>query len=54
MEKIYWCFLKKVMLKMGFRPAWIDIVMHCIKTTSFSFVINGELRGYVIPSRELR
>lgn len=37
-------FFKKIMLKLGFNPRWTDI----------SFLVNGEIIGYIAPSLGLR
>lgn len=31
---------------MGFRPSWIDTVMKCVETSTLSFILNGEPRGF--------
>jgi len=36
---------------MGFPEEWIDRVMTCVTTPSFSILINGKLYGNVLPSR---
>ncbi|KAL5779910.1 hypothetical protein ACOSQ2_010647 [Xanthoceras sorbifolium] len=43
-----------MMERLGFEEAWIDKVMCCLKSASYSFLINGEVRGKVILSRGLR
>ena len=53
-DKVEWNFLRRVMLKLDFKPNWVDLVMHCVETTSFSFLTNGAPCGYVKPSRGLR
>ena len=42
------------MYKMGFPERWIDRVMSCVTTPSFSILINGKLYGNIHPSREIR
>ena len=42
------------MLKMGFKAEWIDLVMKCMETATFSFVTNREPCGFEQPSGELQ
>ena len=42
------------MVKLGFPEEWIDRVMSCVTTPSFSVRINGKAYGNIIPSRGLR
>ena len=53
-DRVEWIFLKQVMIKMGFHPIFVNWIMICISTVSFSFNLNGQARGYVIPSRGIR
>ena len=41
------------MLKMGFSIIWIDRVMTCVSSSSFSILINGKPFGMINPSRGL-
>ncbi|KAA3487270.1 reverse transcriptase [Gossypium australe] len=45
MSKVYyrveWSFLRQMLLKMGFASLWVDSIMHCIDSISYSIVING-------------
>jgi len=45
---VEWSFLANIMHRMGFCQQWV--VMKCIKSASFLFLINDILRGHVIPS----
>ncbi|KAM2306134.1 hypothetical protein ACFXTH_025611 [Malus domestica] len=53
-DRVKWCFLEAIMVKLGFDTDWIKMVMACIKSVSYSFLINGQPSGYLIPSRGLR
>lgn len=53
-DRIEWGFLEKVLRKLGFREGWINWVMECVKTVSYTFLINGATYGRVFPSRGLR
>ena len=42
------------MVKMGFPEFWVDRVMCCVTTSTFSILINGKPFGHITPSRGLR
>ena len=58
MEKAYdrleWCFLEKVLRGFGFPSIWIQWVMQCVTTTTFSILLNGNPFSFFKPKRELR
>ena len=41
------------MVKMGFPEPWVDRVMCCVTTPTFSILINGKSYGHITPSRGL-
>ena len=53
-DRVEWCFLERVMEKMGFCVEWISKVMACISSVSFTFKVNGVVDGLLVPSRGLR
>ncbi|XP_060968396.1 uncharacterized protein LOC133035959 [Cannabis sativa] len=53
-DRVEWRFIEEVMTKMGFACEWITLIMNCLRTNSFSFLLNGEPLGSLIPSRGLR
>uniref|UniRef100_A0A2N9GNM8 Reverse transcriptase domain-containing protein n=1 Tax=Fagus sylvatica TaxID=28930 RepID=A0A2N9GNM8_FAGSY len=53
-DRVEWAFLKAAMLKMGFAQRWVDLVMECVSTPTYSVLINGVPQGYIHPSRGVR
>lgn len=39
---------------MGFDGRWVNLIMDCVTTVTYSFVLNGGVFGAVTPSRGLR
>ena len=58
MSKAYdcveWTFLKQIMLKMGFAPQWVNLMLECISSVSYSILVNGTPKGFFQPIRGLR
>lgn len=51
---IEWRFLDEVLRKKGFATCWITWIMECIRSMSFSVLINGSPYGLFDASRRLR
>ena len=51
---IVWSFLEELMRKMGFNEIWINLIVLCVKTITYSILINGEPRGLIHPTRDIR
>ncbi|KAH1097956.1 hypothetical protein J1N35_014877 [Gossypium stocksii] len=52
--KVEWAFLRDMMLRMGFESSWVDFIMQCVSTASYSISINGERGSLFKPERSLR
>lgn len=53
-DMLEWNFIQTVLQKMGFHHIWVHWMMKCIKTVSYSFLINSVVSGKVIPERVIR
>ena len=42
------------MRKLGFEEKWINLMMVCVKSISYSILVNGEPEGLIRPSRGIR
>ncbi|KAK2665571.1 hypothetical protein Ddye_004145 [Dipteronia dyeriana] len=47
-------FLRGMMHKLGFSKKWVNLVMNCVSSVTYSFKLNGEVIENIIPSRGLR
>ena len=53
-DKVEWSFFKGMMIKLGFLQGWIDQIMSCVTTSSFSVRLNGKAYGNFRPTRGIR
>lgn len=53
-DRLEWDFIKAAMERMGFHSQWIQWIMQCIITVSYSYLLNGQALGSVIPQRGIR
>uniref|UniRef100_A0A803QD75 Reverse transcriptase domain-containing protein n=1 Tax=Cannabis sativa TaxID=3483 RepID=A0A803QD75_CANSA len=53
-DRVEWVFIRKVMERYSFPQRFIDLIMACVSTATFSFSINQQVLGQVKPSRGIR
>ena len=47
-------FLEQVFMRLGFHDKWINWIMHCVSTVSYSYLINDTALGSVKSERGIR
>lgn len=52
-DQMEWSF-EAVLLCFGFAISLIKLIMQCVTTVHYSFLLNGQPRGYLVPTRGLR
>ena len=53
-DRVEWSFLKHMMLKLGFPATYTTLVMNCVKSATFSVLVNGQPSRTFTPTRGLR
>lgn len=52
-DRIEWAYLQRIIVKMRFSTTWINLVITIVTTVSYSFLVKGIPRGYLMPTSEL-
>lgn len=53
-DRVEWKFLWNMMTKLGFHERWVDMMMACISSVSYSIRYNFQETDSFIPGRGLR
>jgi hypothetical protein len=53
-DRVEWNYLHGIMLRLGFLETFVDTVMRCVTSVSFSVRVNGNLSSPFRPSRGIR
>ena len=53
-DRVEWVFLKNILLRLGFQQSWVDLIMECVTSISYSILVNRELEGMIYLSRGIR
>jgi hypothetical protein len=53
-DRVEWNFLKEMMLRMGFHDHWVEMIMACVNSVSYSVRFNFQLTDEFKPTRGVR
>ncbi|XP_019191056.1 PREDICTED: uncharacterized protein LOC109185569 [Ipomoea nil] len=53
-DRIEWSFLQKMLMALRFDERWVELLMMCVTTVSYSVLVNGSRSDQIIPTRGLR
>lgn len=53
-NRLEWSFIRTVLERMGFCDTWVSWMMQCVTTVHYSFLLDNEVMGKVIPQRGIR
>jgi len=53
-DRVEWDYLEAIMYKLGFAGPWINRIMQCVKSVSYSVLINGTPYGRITPTRGIK
>ena len=53
-DRLEWKFLEDTMISMRFDVKWINWIMKCVSSVTFSVLVNGSPYGHITPSRGIR
>ncbi|CAN6542159.1 unnamed protein product [Malus baccata var. baccata] len=53
-DRVEWGFLLIMMAKLGFDPIFCSWIKECVSSASYSILMNGTPKGYILPQRGLR
>lgn len=50
-DRVEWGFLEAVMVRMGFGPNWVKLIMMCVTTAHYAVLVNGIPMGRINSTR---
>lgn len=53
-DRVEWDFLENIFERMGFARTWIDWVMKCVRSVSYTVLLNGQTHSHISPQRGIR
>lgn len=53
-DQVEWSFLEDMMRRLDFCDAWIDLILWCVKSVSYSIMLNDKKGVDFKPTKGLR
>ncbi|KAL0885155.1 hypothetical protein Bca101_009137 [Brassica carinata] len=53
-DRLEWSFIESVLLRFGFALSLTNLIMQCVSSVTYSFLVNDSVHGRVVPSRGIR
>lgn len=53
-DRVEWCYVRDILVKMGFASSFFNLIYLCISTVRYFFAFDGQLLGSCNPGRGLR
>jgi hypothetical protein len=53
-DRVEWTFLRQILLRLGFHPLWVGLIMACVSSVRYQVRLNNEFTDHFNPSRGLR
>ncbi|KAK9901858.1 hypothetical protein M0R45_001916 [Rubus argutus] len=53
-DRMEWSFLEAILRCFGFAESWIHVIIQCVTTVRYSFLVNGQPRDYLTPTGGVR
>lgn len=53
-ERVKWSFIKALFSAMGFHHKWLEWIMACVTTVTYTVLINDQSHSFIVPQRGLR
>ena len=49
-DRVEWDFLELIMRRIDFHEKWVNLIMTCVPTVTYSILINGKPFGHICPT----
>lgn len=53
-DRLEWSFITSVLSRLGFHSKFTNLILQCVSTVSYSYLVNGSAQGEVSPHRGIR